>query len=76
MYASSLSFYQDNPGVVTCMDNQPHGFQTGQRVLFREVGGMVELNGSTRPVTGTVSNSYDSSNKAYQNLNNQLFYNY
>ncbi|XP_037530279.1 ubiquitin-like modifier-activating enzyme 6 [Nematolebias whitei] len=45
------SITQDNPGVVTCMDNQPHGFQTGQRVVFREVGGMVELNGSTRPVT-------------------------
>ncbi|XP_017263438.1 ubiquitin-like modifier-activating enzyme 6 [Kryptolebias marmoratus] len=45
------SITQDNPGVVTCMDNHPHGLQTGQSVVFREVGGMVELNGSTRPVT-------------------------
>ncbi|KAM9362971.1 ubiquitin-like modifier-activating enzyme 6 [Symphorus nematophorus] len=42
---------QDNPGVVTCMDNQPHGLQTGQSVVFREVNGMVELNGSVRQVS-------------------------
>ncbi|KAF1395184.1 hypothetical protein PFLUV_G00008900 [Perca fluviatilis] len=36
------SITQDNPGVVTCMDNQPHGLQTGQSVVFREVNGMVE----------------------------------
>uniref|UniRef100_A0A672IL09 Ubiquitin-like modifier-activating enzyme 6 n=1 Tax=Salarias fasciatus TaxID=181472 RepID=A0A672IL09_SALFA len=42
---------QDNPGVVTCMDNQPHGLQTGQSVIFREVGGMVELNGTTQQVS-------------------------
>ncbi|XP_061762844.1 ubiquitin-like modifier-activating enzyme 6 isoform X1 [Nerophis ophidion] len=40
-----------NPGVVTCLDNQPHGLQTGQSVVFREVHGMVELNGTARPVT-------------------------
>lgn len=42
---------QDNPGVVTCMDNQPHGLQTGQSVVFREVNGMVELNGTVRQVS-------------------------
>uniref|UniRef100_A0A8C4IS67 E1 ubiquitin-activating enzyme n=1 Tax=Dicentrarchus labrax TaxID=13489 RepID=A0A8C4IS67_DICLA len=42
---------QDNPGVVTCMDNQPHGLQTGQSVVFREVNGMVELNGTARQVS-------------------------
>ncbi|XP_035515300.1 ubiquitin-like modifier-activating enzyme 6 [Morone saxatilis] len=42
---------QDNPGVVTCMDNQPHGLQTGQSVIFREVNGMVELNGTARQVS-------------------------
>ena len=46
---------QDNPGVVTCMDNQPHGLQTGQSVVFREVNGMVELNSSVRPVSGIMS---------------------
>ncbi|TNN78744.1 Ubiquitin-like modifier-activating enzyme 6 [Liparis tanakae] len=37
---------RDSPGVVTCMDNQPHGLQTGQSVVFREVNGMVEVNGT------------------------------
>ncbi|KAM6942155.1 ubiquitin-like modifier-activating enzyme 6 isoform 1-T2 [Lycodopsis pacificus] len=45
------SITQDNPGVVTCMDNQPHGLQTGQSVVFREVNGMVELNGTARPIS-------------------------
>ncbi|KAF7666213.1 hypothetical protein LDENG_00114640 [Lucifuga dentata] len=45
------SITQDNPGVVTCMDNLPHGLQTGQIVIFREVNGMVELNGTTRQVS-------------------------
>ncbi|XP_032356009.1 ubiquitin-like modifier-activating enzyme 6 [Etheostoma spectabile] len=45
------SITQDNPGVVTCMDNQPHGLQTGQGVVFREVNGMVEVNGTTQPVS-------------------------
>ncbi|KAI4832778.1 hypothetical protein CgunFtcFv8_022186 [Champsocephalus gunnari] len=45
------SITQDDPGVVTCMDNQPHGIQTGQSVVFREVHGMVELNGTARPVS-------------------------
>ncbi|KAF3852132.1 hypothetical protein F7725_005487 [Dissostichus mawsoni] len=49
------SITQDNPGVVTCMDNQPHGIQTGQSVVFREVHGMVELNGTARPVSGDTS---------------------
>uniref|UniRef100_A0AAR2J6C7 Ubiquitin-like modifier-activating enzyme 6 n=1 Tax=Pygocentrus nattereri TaxID=42514 RepID=A0AAR2J6C7_PYGNA len=42
---------QDNPGVVTCMDNHTHGLQTGQSVCFREINGMSELNGITRQVT-------------------------
>ncbi|KAM7419181.1 hypothetical protein PAMA_016345 [Pampus argenteus] len=45
------SITQDNPGVVTCMDNQPHGLQTGQSVVFREVNGMEELNGASRQVS-------------------------
>uniref|UniRef100_A0A7N6C3E3 E1 ubiquitin-activating enzyme n=1 Tax=Anabas testudineus TaxID=64144 RepID=A0A7N6C3E3_ANATE len=42
---------RDNPGLVTCMDNQPHGLQTGQSVVFREVYGMVELNSTVRQVS-------------------------
>lgn len=45
------SITQDNPGVVTCMDNQPHGLQTGQTVVFREVNGMEEINGTARQVS-------------------------
>ncbi|KAL1024009.1 hypothetical protein UPYG_G00050240 [Umbra pygmaea] len=48
-------FIQDvtvaNPGVVTCMDGRAHGLQTGQSVLFREVNGMDQINGSARQVT-------------------------
>lgn len=40
------SFNQDNPGVVTCLDEARHGFESGDFVSFSEVQGMVELNGS------------------------------
>lgn len=40
------SFNQDNPGVVTCLDEARHGFETGDFVSFSEVQGMIELNGS------------------------------
>lgn len=36
------------------MDNQPHGLQTGQSVVFKEVNGMVELNGTVRHVSGII----------------------
>lgn len=36
------------------MDNQPHGLQTGQSVVFKEVNGMVELNGTVRQVSGII----------------------
>ncbi|CAM9101468.1 unnamed protein product [Lampetra planeri] len=45
------SITQDNPGVVTCLENQPHGLQTSQSVVFREVNGMAELNGTVQPVS-------------------------
>uniref|UniRef100_A0A8C6NP69 E1 ubiquitin-activating enzyme n=1 Tax=Nothobranchius furzeri TaxID=105023 RepID=A0A8C6NP69_NOTFU len=53
------SITQDNPGVVTCMDNHPHGLQTGQSVVFREVGGMLQLNGSTRQITVRSPHSFE-----------------
>lgn len=40
--------------MVTCMDNRPHGLQTGQRVAFREVHGMEELNGTVQHVSGII----------------------
>ncbi|XP_057700009.1 ubiquitin-like modifier-activating enzyme 6 [Corythoichthys intestinalis] len=45
------SITRDNPGVLTCLDNQPHCLQTGQCIVFREVNGMEELNGTSRQVT-------------------------
>ncbi|NP_001080185.1 ubiquitin-activating enzyme E1 [Xenopus laevis] len=36
---------KDNPGVVTCLDEARHGFETGDFVTFTEVRGMTELNG-------------------------------
>ncbi|KAI2668619.1 Ubiquitin-like modifier-activating enzyme 6 [Labeo rohita] len=42
---------QGNPGIVTCMDSRIHGLQTGQSVCFKEINGMIELNGTTHQVT-------------------------
>uniref|UniRef100_A0A3B3C3W6 Ubiquitin-like modifier-activating enzyme 6 n=1 Tax=Oryzias melastigma TaxID=30732 RepID=A0A3B3C3W6_ORYME len=53
------SITQDNSGVVTCIDNQPHGLQTGQSVIFREINGMEELNGTTRQVSVLSSHSFE-----------------
>uniref|UniRef100_A0A8C6AJD8 Ubiquitin-like modifier-activating enzyme 1 n=1 Tax=Monodon monoceros TaxID=40151 RepID=A0A8C6AJD8_MONMO len=36
---------KDNPGVVTCLDEARHGFESGDFVSFTEVQGMNELNG-------------------------------
>lgn len=36
------------------MDNRPHGLQTGQSVVFREVNGMEELNGTVQHVSGII----------------------
>ncbi|XP_043542053.1 ubiquitin-like modifier-activating enzyme 1 [Chiloscyllium plagiosum] len=35
---------KDNPGVVTCLDEARHGFETGDFVTFTEIQGMKELN--------------------------------
>ncbi|RVE76414.1 hypothetical protein OJAV_G00007330 [Oryzias javanicus] len=53
------SITQDNSGVVTCIDNQPHGLQTGQNIIFREINGMEELNGTTRQVSVLSSHSFE-----------------
>ncbi|XP_062040592.1 ubiquitin-like modifier-activating enzyme 1 [Lepus europaeus] len=36
---------KDNPGIVTCLDETRHGFESGDFVSFTEVQGMNELNG-------------------------------
>lgn len=38
-------FLQDSAGVVTCLDEARHGFESGDYVTFTEVQGMTELNG-------------------------------
>ncbi|XP_043971300.1 ubiquitin-like modifier-activating enzyme 6 [Gambusia affinis] len=53
------SITQNNPGIVTCMDNRPHGLQTGHSVIFREVHGMVALNGTVRQVTVLSPHSFE-----------------
>ncbi|XP_067835670.1 ubiquitin-like modifier-activating enzyme 1 isoform X1 [Heptranchias perlo] len=35
---------KDNPGVVTCLDEARHGFESGDFVTFTEIQGMKELN--------------------------------
>ena len=44
---------QGNPGIVTCVDEAQHGFESGDFVSFSEVQGMNELNG-TQPIEITV----------------------
>uniref|UniRef100_A0A673BFY1 E1 ubiquitin-activating enzyme n=1 Tax=Sphaeramia orbicularis TaxID=375764 RepID=A0A673BFY1_9TELE len=36
---------KDSPGVVTCLDEARHGFESGDYITFTEVQGMTELNG-------------------------------
>lgn len=36
---------KDSAGVVTCLDEARHGFESGDFVTFTEVQGMTELNG-------------------------------
>ncbi|XP_064141822.1 ubiquitin-like modifier-activating enzyme 6 isoform X2 [Loxodonta africana] len=49
IFISSIT--QANPGIVTCLENRPHKFETGQFVTFREINGMAGLNGSIQQIT-------------------------
>ncbi|XP_020936576.1 ubiquitin-like modifier-activating enzyme 1 [Sus scrofa] len=48
---------KDNPGVVTCLDEARHGFESGDFVSFTEVQGMSELN-SIHPIEIKVLGPY------------------
>ncbi|KAG8447299.1 hypothetical protein GDO86_014675 [Hymenochirus boettgeri] len=48
---------KDNPGVVTCLDEARHGFESGDYVTFTEIRGMTELN-SCKPVEIKVLGPY------------------
>ena len=41
-----------NPGVVTCLNDEKHGFEDDETVTFREVQGMTQLNGSQHKIKG------------------------
>ncbi len=41
----SDSWIQDGEGVVTCIDETRHGYESGDYVTFSEVQGMTQLNG-------------------------------
>ena len=45
---------QGNPGVVTTLDNKMHGYQSGDTVTFKEVTGMLCLNGRQCQIEGIV----------------------
>ena len=46
---------QASPGVVSCLEGQLHGLETGNQVEVREVVGMETLNGKTFTVKGMLS---------------------
>ncbi|KAM6141150.1 ubiquitin-like modifier-activating enzyme 1, partial [Erethizon dorsatum] len=48
---------KDSPGIVTCLDEAQHGFESGDFVSFSEVQGMSELNG-THPIEIKVLGPY------------------
>lgn len=43
---------QENRAVVTTLDNKMHGFQSGDTVTFKEVSGMIGLNGRQSHIEG------------------------
>uniref|UniRef100_A0A4W5KIZ2 Ubiquitin-activating enzyme E1 C-terminal domain-containing protein n=1 Tax=Hucho hucho TaxID=62062 RepID=A0A4W5KIZ2_9TELE len=49
---------KDTSGVVTCLDEARHGFESGDFVTFTEVQGMTELNGCQPVEIKTLGESY------------------
>ncbi|CDR00429.1 unnamed protein product [Oncorhynchus mykiss] len=49
---------KDASGVVTCLDEARHGFESGDFVTFTEVQGMTELNGCQPVEIKTLGESY------------------
>ena len=37
---------------MSCLENEKHGLQSGDQVVFREVKGMTAINGTTHTVRG------------------------
>uniref|UniRef100_UPI00398E7F4A ubiquitin-like modifier-activating enzyme 1 isoform X2 n=1 Tax=Pristiophorus japonicus TaxID=55135 RepID=UPI00398E7F4A len=57
VHAAVLWVTKDNPGLVTCLDESRHGFQTGDYVTFSEIQGMTELN-NCKPIEVQVNGPY------------------
>ena len=45
-------FQQDNPALVTCLQEKMHGLEDGDHVTFKEVNGMTEINDKTFSISG------------------------
>ena len=43
-----------NPGIVTCLNDEKHGFEDDDTVTFREVQGMTQLNESQHKIKGKI----------------------
>ncbi|XP_038667946.1 ubiquitin-like modifier-activating enzyme 1 Y [Scyliorhinus canicula] len=56
-HSTVMSITKKNPGLVTCLDERTHGFQTGDYVTFSEIQGMTELN-NCKPIEVQVNDPY------------------
>ncbi|XP_072329037.1 ubiquitin-like modifier-activating enzyme 1 isoform X2 [Scyliorhinus torazame] len=56
-HATVMWITKNNPGLVTCLDERRHGFQTGDYVTFSEIQGMTELN-NCKPIEVQVNDPY------------------
>ena len=52
LVSNTIFEFQGNPGVVTCLDNRMHGFESGDIINFREVSGMTQLNDQQVKING------------------------
>lgn len=55
-YKTITGITQANPGVVTAA---AHGFSNGDKVIFFDIGGMVELNGNVYTVANATTNTFE-----------------
>jgi hypothetical protein len=61
---------QADPGVVTAT---AHGFENGDSVYFREVGGMVEVNNSTYVIANKTANTFELTDSSGNDVDTSSF---
>ena len=66
-----MSITKEENGIVTCLDENRHGFEDGDFITFSEVIGMTELNGC-QPIKITVTGPYTFSIGDTRNLSDYL----